>query len=108
MPGSHYIDMVADVRAGPRTTRRGIIIDWNVVDRMYTVALDSGGTVRAMERDLRVTNIQEIDAPRLIPTHRDRTAFLRGLARVYAEEAVEDEHDEEIPVGVPVVYGVAV
>ena len=67
---------------------------------MYTVALDSGATVRAMERDVRVTNIQDIDPPRLHPEHRDRTAFLRGLARVRAAAAAEEEEEEEVPIGI--------
>ena len=127
MPPSENVHMRTVVSDG----RMGTILDWNPVDRMYTIALDDGVMVRAWPRDVVVTHVQDIDPPAML--HRDRTAFLTGLERIVdAEEEgheddndVEDEEDAastevesddemavEVPVGmlvwVPVVLGVAV
>ena len=118
MPPSENVHMRIVVSSG----RMGTIIDWNPVDRMYTIAFDDGVMVRAWPRDVVVTHVQDIDPPAML--HRDRTAFLTGLERIVGaeqehEDDVEDEEEAasmegaavEVPVGtlvwVPVVLGVA-
>jgi len=81
--------MIADVRAGPGCTRRGTIVEWNPVDKMYTIALDIGGTVRSWPRDVCVSNIRDLDPPTMLD--RDRRAFTGALERIVAEEE-EEEH----------------
>jgi hypothetical protein len=109
---SHNVNMVAHVRAGPGYTRQGTIIDWNPVDKMYSIALDVGITVRAWPRDVTVTNVQDVDPPVLFDPR--RPVFVAGLQQIMAEPEMEEQEDvEEIPVGelvmyIPVVYGVAV
>ena len=126
MPPSENVHMRIIVSDG----RMGTILDWNPVDRMYTIALDDGVMVRAWARDVVVTHVQDIDPPAML--QRDRTAFLAGLERIvgaeeeeHEDDDVEDEEDAastevesddemavEVPVGmlvwVPVVLGVAV
>ena len=98
--------MVAHARAGPRCTREGTIIDWNPVDKMYSIALDVGITVRARPRDVTVTNIQDLDPPVLFD--RQRPAFADALERIVAEpeEEMEEEMDEEMEEEI-LVFGVA-
>ena len=126
MPPSENVHMRIVVSSG----RMGTILDWNPVDRMYTIAFDDGVMVRAWPRDVVVTHVQDIEPPAML--HRDRTAFITGLERIvgaeeeeHEDDDVEDEEDAastevesddemavEVPVGmlvwVPVVLGVAV
>ena len=92
------VGMVADVRAGPGYTRQGTIVDWNPVDKMYTIALDMGGTVRSWPRDVRVTNVQDLDPPTMVD--QDRRAFTGALERIVAEEEEEEVCPESPAVGV--------
>ena len=86
------VGMVARVRAGPGYTRQGTIVDWNPVDKMYTIALDMGCTVHSWPRDVHLTNIQDLDPP--TETSR-RTAFTEAR-RIIEEEEVEEDEEEEV------------
>ena len=88
MPPSENVDMRTIVSDG----RMGTIIDWNPVDRMYTIALDDDVVVRAWPRDVVVTHVQDIDPPAML--HRDRAAFITGLERIVGAE--EEEHEDDV------------
>ena len=113
--------MVETVRSyvvnGARQKLVGTIINYNVVDRMYTVDFENGFHHRFARNEVRLIGIQNIDAADYIPEVRDRTSFYENLYAAYENEDMDDEEEPhpvaapvfiEVAVGVPVQEGVLV
>ena len=84
-----HVHCVAETRRAQRVTLpidgamrrvsrklRGTIVDWNPVDRMYTLDIADIGAVRLRPDELRITNFFEIDAPEFLPAHHERQRVL--------------------------------
>ena len=110
---------------------RGTIVDWNPVDRIYTIQCEGvEAPVRMYAKDVIVSNVSDVGPPPAsLPTVRDRTATMAGLrASLAAEEEQPLDPNDLVPyqpagfnqrlavlnapppvvVGIPVYYGVAV
>ena len=114
----HIAEVSTRVQEGTRRvhrTFRGTIVDFNAVDKFYTIATECGRHVRARAAEVSVFNIHDLEPPAFLPP-RNRDTFEANLAASLAAENEEDlprnndEDEVEIAIGIPVVvvYGIAV
>ena len=73
---------------------RGTIVDWNPVDRVYTVAFEGlDSPMRMYQKDIGISNVQDVDPPPppppSLPASRDRAAVTAGLRASLAAEQEE-------------------